>query len=161
MAKERRTLPETADSDEKAEVPETADGGEAKLSETADSGERQSLPETSDEEGNGSPPETADCREEVIMPETSDGGKTEQTKKVEGRRAPSHTMDMAKAAGRKNPGIENGIYYRKVLGELMPYLLAVLILLAVTQGISGVLRMGQERRLADLRQTYGVQYEQK
>lgn len=55
----------------------------------------------------------------------------------------------------------NGPYYRKMGREILPYLLAVLILLAVTQTAAGILWSCQEKRLEDLYQIYGAEYGQK
>lgn len=63
---------------------------------------------------------------------------------------------------RKKPDdLGDKAYYGKLWMDLIPYLTAALVLLAVTQLTAAVLWSGQQKRQAELYRIYGAEYVQK
>lgn len=119
-----------------------------KIPETVDE-----LPETTDEmfgSAEERPPETVDELSETIdgLPEMGKGSSSlGGVARAREKKAPLRAF-----AGKRT-------YYKEVLQEILPYLLAVLILLGVTQATVGVLWYGQMNRRDELNQIYGEEYE--
>ena len=135
MVKERILIPGTEDEPGLAETADTAEGMET-IDEIVAGATADDMAETEDE---------------ITVPARG-AERAEQVRTAKKKRE--------KKEGERKSGTGNGAHYRKAMREVFPYLLAVLVLLAVTQTVAGVLWSRQERRLEDLYQTYGAEYGQ-